>query len=59
MASIDLKNVSLKFPKTFNRKRFAVIEINTDAKKSAEIRKSYFDKVISTIDTLIEDETQN
>ncbi|MFC2135087.1 2-succinyl-5-enolpyruvyl-6-hydroxy-3-cyclohexene-1-carboxylic-acid synthase [Bacteroidota bacterium] len=48
-----------QFPKTYNRKRFAVIEIKTDARRSAEIRKSYFDKVISTIDALIEDETQS
>ena len=42
-----------QFPKTFTRKRFAVLEVRTDSKKSAKLRKEYFKKCNDIVSTMI------
>lgn len=51
-----LEHFKEQFPKTFTRKRFAVIEVKTDSKKSAELRKEYFKKCNDVVSTRIKNE---
>jgi len=52
-------NFKDQFPKTFSRTRFTVLEIKTDAKESALIRKRFFDKVAVKINSMIENDNSN
>ena len=48
-----------QFPKSFNRDRFAVLEIKTSAKTSAILRKHYFKKVHKTINAMIRNDIKD